>query len=269
MEQLAEVDATPEAVLIEPAARNTAPAVLAAAMLVADRDPDAMVLVVPSDHAIPDDAGFRAAVARGVDAAREGRLVTFGIRPDRAETGYGYLALSDPAAADAAQPLKGFVEKPDAATAAAMVEGGAHLWNAGIFLFRAAALVEAAEAHAPGLIAPVRAALDGAQADLGFLRMAAEPWEGVEDISVDHAIMERAPNLSVVPYAGRWSDLGDWQALWREGAADAGGTVSTGAVTAIDCEGSLLRVEGSDRVLVGAPSQADPKANLGEAPCST
>ena len=252
MEQLGDAGVEAEAVLIEPAARNTAPAVLAAAMLVAARDAEALMLVMPSDHAIPDDAGFRAAVARGVAAARDGRLVTFGIRPDRAETGYGYLELSDAQAeGDAAQDLWGFVEKPDGETAARLVEGGGHLWNAGIFLFRAATFVEAAERYAANLVAPVRAAVEGAEADLGFLRMAAEPWAGVESISVDHAIMERAEQLSVVPYGGRWSDLGDWQAIWREGEGDGDGNVTAGAVTAIDCEGSLLRVEGENRVLVG------------------
>ena len=181
------------------------------------------LLVVPSDHAIPDDAGFRAAVARGVAAAREGRLVTFGIRPDRPETGYGYLELSDASETEAAQPLRGFVEKPDAETAARLVSGGGHLWNAGIFLFRAAALIAAAKAHAPHLLPPVRDALTGAKADLGFLRMDATAWDGVEDISIDHAIMERADTLSVVPYDGRWSDLGDWQAIWREGDASEDG----------------------------------------------
>ena len=251
IEQLAEAGVDAEAVLIEPSARNTAPAVLAAAMLVADRDPEAMILVVPSDHAIPDGAAFREAVARGVEAARAGRLVTFGIRPDRAETGYGYLELSDPQATTEAQPLRGFVEKPDAATAERLVEGGGHLWNAGIFLFRATSLVAAAEAHAAALVAPVRAALDAAEADLGFLRMASAPWGEVEDISVDHAIMERSDALSVVPFDGRWSDLGDWQAIWREGGGAEDDTVAQGAVTAIDCEGSLLRVEGRNRVLVG------------------
>ena len=250
MEQLEDAGVAAEAVLIEPAPRNTAPAILAAALLLADRDPDALMLVVPSDHAIPDDAGFRATVGRGMGAARDGRLVTFGIRPDRPETGYGYLALSDPSD-EGAQPLRGFVEKPDADTAARLVGDGGHLWNAGIFLCRADALIAAAKAHAPDLLAPVRAALDGAEADMGFRRLAAEPWGGVEDISIDHAVMERADNLSVVPYDGRWSDLGDWQAIWRESEADADGVVRRGAVTAIDCKDSLLRAEGDDRVIVG------------------
>ena len=132
-----------------------------------------------------------------------------------------------------------------------MVAGGGHLWNAGIFLFAARALVAAAERHAASLVGPVRAALDGAEADLGFLRMDAAAWDGVDSISVDHAIMERADTLSVVPYDGRWSDLGDWQAIWREAEPGGDGMVTRGAVTAIDCEGSLLRVEGDNRVLVG------------------
>ncbi|MCL4675277.1 MAG: mannose-1-phosphate guanylyltransferase, partial [Pararhodobacter sp.] len=145
-EQLAAVQVAPAAILIEPEARNTAPAILAAALVLKARAPDALVLIAPSDHVIPDAARFRAAVQAAVPTARAGNLVTFGIRPDRAETGYGWLELSaDPADdfAPVAQPLARFVEKPDLATAQSMLAGGRHLWNAGIFLFSADALIEA------------------------------------------------------------------------------------------------------------------------------
>ncbi|WGH80198.1 mannose-1-phosphate guanylyltransferase/mannose-6-phosphate isomerase [Jannaschia ovalis] len=246
-EQLDEIGVTPRAVVIEPAARNTAPAILAAARLVAARDPEAVMLVLPSDHAIPDAAAFRAAVAEGLAAARDGRLVTFGIRPDRPETGYGYLELA-PGGGDGAQPLRGFVEKPDAERAAVMLAEGHYLWNAGIFLFRADAVLAAFAAHCPDLVEPVAGAVDAAEPDLSFLRLDAAAWSGARDISIDHAVMEKAENLSVVPFAGAWSDLGDWQALWR---VDGGGTVTHGDVVAIDCAGSLLRAEREGQVLVG------------------
>ena len=159
-EQLAGADCTPEAILIEPDARNTAPALLAAALWLAARDPQAVLLVLPSDHVIPDAAAFRAAVLAALPRALAGDIVTFGVVPTRPETGYGYLHLApgaDPAA-DTPQPLAGFVEKPDAATALRLLAGGRHLWNAGIFLFSARALVAAFRAHRPDMLPPAEAA---------------------------------------------------------------------------------------------------------------
>jgi len=252
-EQLAAAGIAPGTVLIEPGPRNTAPAVLAAALACVRDDPEALLLVAPSDHVIPDAAAFREAVAAGAGAARDGRLVTFGILPDRAETGYGWLELAEapspgtPRALD----LLGFVEKPAADQAARMLASGRHLWNAGIFLFSAAALIAAFRAHAPDLLAPVGAALDGAEADLGFLRLAPEPWSQAREVSLDYAVMERAGNLSAVPFAGRWSDLGGWDAVWRETERDARGVAVSGPATALDCENVLLRSEDERLELVG------------------
>lgn len=253
VEQLAAVEIAPRAVLIEPAAKNTAPAICAAALAVSRADPEAQILVAPSDHVIPDAAGFRAAVAAAAPAALAGDLVTFGIRPDRAETGYGWLELSAPLPEGAAAPEKlvRFVEKPDAATAAAMLAGGRHLWNAGIFLMSARAALAAFARHAPEVLAGATAALDGAEADLGFTRLAPAPWAGLPDISVDYAVMEKAANLSVMPYAGRWSDLGGWDAVWREAGPDAQGVATSGPATAIDCTGTLLRSEAEGLHIVG------------------
>ncbi len=251
-EQLAAAGVDPGAILIEPEGRNTAPAVLAAAVHAAAADPEAILLVAPSDHVIPDAAAFRAAVQAGLPAVAAGRLVTFGIAPDRPETGYGWLELAAaPDGTGAPVPLTRFVEKPDAARAAAMLAAGTYLWNAGIFLFRAADILAAFRAHAPGLIAPVTAAVEGAKADLGFLRLAAGPWGQAEAISIDYAVMERAGNLSVVPYAGAWSDLGGWDAVWREAGPDAAGVVAAGHATAIDCADTLLRSEAEGLELVG------------------
>ncbi len=252
-EQLAGAGIRPGAILIEPAARNTAPAILAAVLHLHAQDPDAPVLVAPSDHLIPDAAGFRAAVAAGVPAALAGRIVTFGIRPNRPETGYGWLELADPAAAagSTAVPLTRFVEKPDAARAQAMLAEGRYLWNAGLFLFTPRAFLAAVEAHAPDLLPPVRAAVEGARADLDFLRLEETAWADAPEISVDYAVMERAGNLDVVPYSGQWSDLGDWDAVWREAPPDADGLATAGRVTPIDCRDSLLRSEAEGLELVG------------------
>lgn len=253
-EQLAQIEVAPAAILIEPAARNTAPAILAAALELSAREPGALMLVAPSDHVIPDAKRFGEAVQAAAETARAGNFVTFGIRPDRAETGFGWLELSTTPGADFApipQPLARFVEKPDTATAQAMLDGGQHLWNAGIFLFCVDTLIAAFEAYQPEMLVQTRAAVDQAQLDLGFTRLAPDPWSALEDISIDYAVMEKAPNLSVVPYAGEWSDLGGWEAVWRESGPDADGIVTSGAATAIECKDVLLRSETEGLEVVG------------------
>lgn len=250
-EQLTAVGLDPGAILIEPTGRNTAPAILAAALHLAASDPEALMLVAPSDHLVPDGEAFRLAVERGLAAAQSGRLVTFGIRPTRPETGYGYLELQAPLQGDAAQPIARFVEKPDLALAESFLAGGKHLWNAGVFLFTARVLIDAVQAHAPALVAPVRSAVEQARSDLGFLRLDPLAWEGLPDLSIDYAVMEHAGNLTAVPFDGAWSDLGGWETLWQVGRPDADGLVTSAHVTAIDCRDSLLRSESPDLELVG------------------
>jgi mannose-1-phosphate guanylyltransferase/mannose-6-phosphate isomerase len=251
-EQLGEAGIDPGPVLIEPEGRNTAPAVLAAALHLLAADPEAVMLVAPSDHVIPDASAFRRAVAAGLPAVAEGRIVTFGIAPDRPETGYGYLELTArPDGSGRPIALNRFVEKPDAERAATMLADGNYLWNSGIFLFRAADILAAFETHAPDLIAPVREAVETARADLGFLRLAPAPWSRVREISIDYAVMEKSDRLSVVPFAAGWSDLGGWDAVWREAGPDARGVVTAGNATAIDCDHTLLRAESETLELVG------------------
>ncbi|MFD0859921.1 mannose-1-phosphate guanylyltransferase/mannose-6-phosphate isomerase [Roseovarius aquimarinus] len=252
-EQLAQVGMAPQGILIEPEGRNTAPAVLAAALWLARRDAAALMLIAPSDHVIPDDTAFRAAVAAAVPQAEAGDLVTFGIAPTRPEIGYGYLELAAGAQADAAspQPLARFVEKPNAARAEEMLEAGHYLWNAGIFLCTAEAIVAAYKTYAPEMLEAVAASVEDAETDLGFTRLAAEPWARAENTSIDFAIMEKAGNLAVMPYAAGWSDLGGWDAVWLESGPDAAGNVCSEHATAIACEDTLLRSESPDLELVG------------------
>ena len=215
------------------------------------------MLVAPSDHVVPDAAAFRAAVAAGEAAARAGQIVTFGIKPTHAETGYGYLELAggpiafSPDFTPRAIDLQRFVEKPDAQTAEAMLSSGRFLWNAGIFLFSVKAILAAFRAHAPGLMAPVETAIAAAESDLGFFRLDPAAWQALEDISIDYAVMEKVDNLTVVPFAAGWSDLGGWDAVWRESAADDQGVVTSGSATAIDCHDSLLRSEEESLAVVG------------------
>ncbi len=249
-EQLAEAGIEESALLIEPEGRNTAPAVLAAALWLQAREPEALMLVAPSDHVIPDADAFRAAVETGAETARAGSLVTFGIAPDRAETGYGYLELAE-APQGGPVPLKRFVEKPDAARAEKMLAAGNYLWNSGIFLFSVRAIIAAFESHAPQMLEPARRAVAGAQSDLNFFRLDPEAWGALDDISIDYAVMEKAENLAVVPFTGAWSDLGGWDAVRRETDTDGTGVVTHGPATALDCEDTLLRSEAEGLELVG------------------
>ncbi len=252
-EQLAEIGIDPSAILIEPEGRNTAPAVLAAALWLSKTNPDGLMLVAPSDHVVPDAPAFRAAVQAGTAAAKSGQLVTFGIKPTHGETGYGYLELAEDPGDFAPRPLHltRFVEKPDAIRADEMVQAGNFLWNAGIFLFSVRAILEAFNAHAPDLIPPVSEAIENGRTDLGFLRLDPESWACADDISIDYAVMEHAENLSVVPFAAGWSDLGGWDAVWQETNRDDRGVATSGPATTLDCDDTLLRSEDDGLELVG------------------
>lgn len=259
-EQLGEIGVDPGAIFLEPEGRNTAPAILAMALHLAKTDPDALMLVMPSDHLLPDAAHFIAAVAHGVKAANEGQLVTFGVHPDRPETGYGYLELSaQTARSDAAQNLLSFVEKPNKERAEEMLSEGNFLWNSGIFLFRACDILAAFRTHSPDLMSPVTRALDNGAPDLGFFRLGAEDWATAPDISIDYAVMEPSTNLSVVPFSGKWTDLGDWNAIWRELVDETGTDIGSNAntmvqdanSTAIDCHNTLLRSASDAQQIVG------------------
>jgi len=252
-EQANEIGLSDARVAVEPVARDTAPAILAAALMVEQEGGrEALALVAPSDHVIGDRHAFDAAVARGAEAARGGTLVTFGVMPDRPETGYGYLELSrHPGADGAAVPLSSFREKPDAQTAAEMIAAGNYLWNAGIFMFRVGDVLDAFATHAPDLLAPVRAAVEGGRDDLSLFRLAEDAFADARAISFDFAIMEKAEHVAAVPLTAPWSDLGAWDALWKAAEQDAQGNAVLGSATALDCEGSYLRSEEGNMHLVG------------------
>lgn len=253
-EQLAAEKVIPSQILIEPSSRNTAAAICAAALSLEAREPGALLLVVPSDHVIPDTEKFQAVVKAAVPAAVRGSLVTFGIQPTRAETGYGWLELEESLEPDSSRGplrLKSFVEKPVSSEAEALLAGGRHLWNAGIFLFSTTALLKAFAQHAQDTLEGVSRAVQQARNDLDFVRLAPEPWSKLRDISIDFAVMEKSDNLVVMPYHGAWSDLGDWQAIWRNGTPDANGVVTSGATISIDCHQTLLHATSEAQRLVG------------------
>lgn len=252
-EQLTELNIDPEAILIEPEGRNTAPAVLAAALWLEKTNPDALMLVTPSDHIIPDVQAFHRAVQIGVQAAKNGQLVSFGVKPTYPETGYGYLEVNKTTDKPeiSVLSLSRFIEKPDRARATEMLAAGDFLWNAGIFLFSVKTIIKAFEQHSAELLAPVRGAVNQAKSDLGFLRLDSAEWDNAADISIDYAVMEKADNLSVVPFSAGWSDLGGWDAVWRESTKDARGVTTSGPATAIDCDNTFLRSEDTGLEVVG------------------
>lgn len=249
-DQAADVGLSDPRVVVEPALRDTAPAILAAALILEDT-PDALMLVAPSDHMIADLPQFLKAVARGADAASRGALVTFGVTPDRPETGYGYLELPGPPKDGAAVELQSFREKPDVDTAQSMLAAGNFLWNAGIFLFRVSDLIAAFETHAPDLIAPVRASVSKGKDDLNFFRLNAEAYEQARAVSFDYAVMEHAHPVVAVPMTSGWTDLGSWDALWQAADPDGDGVATRGSAQAIECTDTYLHSEEDSIQLVG------------------
>lgn len=235
-------------IVVEPVGRDTAPAILAAALMLEDT-PDDLMLVAPSDHVMADVTAFHAAIREGRAAAREGALVTFGVTPDRPETGYGYLQLAG--RPGGVTTVTKFTEKPDLETAQAMIEAGHYLWNAGLFMGRVRDFIAAFEKHAPDLMEPVRAAVAGAARDLAFTRLDKAAFGSARAISVDYAIMEKADWVVAVPLDCGWSDLGSWDAILTAAGPDGAGNAVSGDVTAIDCEGSYLRAEDDNIALVG------------------
>ncbi|QBY02240.1 mannose-1-phosphate guanylyltransferase/mannose-6-phosphate isomerase [Rhodophyticola sp. CCM32] len=249
-EQLDECLIAPGSILIEPEGRNTAPAVLISALHVLRHRPDDLILIMPSDHAVADPDLFRATVAQGCAAAGAGQIVTFGIAPTRAETGYGWLERGAETT-DGAYNLERFIEKPDAETATRLLADDRYMWNAGVFLAQAKTLVAAYQTHAPDMLALAERALANATDDLGFTRIDPVAWAGMPDISIDYAIMEKAKNISLVPFQGDWSDLGNWQSVWQETTRDKDGNARSANTTALDCKDSLLRSESDGIELVG------------------
>lgn len=238
-EQLGAAGHEAERIVVEPDGRNTAPAICLAALVLEESDPDAVMLVLPSDHVMNDVPAFHAAVEAGAGAAREGALVTFGITPDRPETGYGYIELEARPEAGA-QPFVKFVEKPDEMRAVEMLASGRYLWNSGMFLFAVRDILAAFADHAPDVLAAMRTAVAAGARDLDFFRPGSDAYLSANDISIDYAIMERVAG-QVVPVDCGWNDLGSWKTVWQEGAPDEDGMVAGPGTVAIDCKQTLLR----------------------------
>ena len=256
-------------IVLEPVGRNSAPAVAAAALLVAQTDPQAVIWMMAADSAIDDTDKLHAILAQAVAGARAGRIVTLGMKPSGPETGYGYMEVGEPLAGlPGVHAVARFVEKPDAAGAAALVASGA-LWNAGMFVFTAETMIEELQLHAPAVLTAVRRAIEAASHDLDFIRLQATAFASSPSISLDYAIAERTQRIAVVPAELGWSDVGSWGALWELGNKDERGNVTFGDVLlegADHCYGPQRRDHDRRGRAEGRRRRGDRGRRAGDAP---
>ncbi|HEX4573331.1 MAG TPA: mannose-1-phosphate guanylyltransferase/mannose-6-phosphate isomerase [Dongiaceae bacterium] len=240
-EQLRALRVKPEAIVLEPLARNTAAAVAAAALMA---EPSSLLLILPSDHYIQDTSAFRAAAAKAAKAAEAGALVTFGIHARSPETAYGYIRRGE-VLTETPDCLRvaGFVEKPDVATATKYLASGEYFWNAGMFLFRADRFLAELAEFEPAIKSAVEKSVAGATRDLDFIRLEKAAFAEAPAISIDYAVMEKTRHAAVVPVEMGWTDVGSWSALWDVTEKDANGNALIGDVVSVDVKDSYIRGE--------------------------
>jgi mannose-1-phosphate guanylyltransferase/mannose-6-phosphate isomerase len=251
-EQMREAGITPDAILLEPQGRNTAPAAAIAALRITEKDPDGLLLLMPADHVIRDAQAFAGAVDSASAAALRGHMVTFGIAPTGPETGYGYVQRG-PKLYETAHSfaVRRFVEKPDRDTATTYIAAGDYYWNSGMFLFQAKSFLAELERLEPALLAQCRAAFQKGKRDLDFFRLDAAAFEACKSISIDYAVMERTDKAAIVPVEMGWSDIGSWEALWDASEKDGAGNALKGDVLHHGSRNSYLRSEGPLVAAVG------------------
>jgi mannose-1-phosphate guanylyltransferase len=250
-------------ILLEPVARNTAPALAAAATLIARLyGEQAVMQVLASDHEIDADSVYYDCIAKAKAAAEAGRLVTFGITPNEPATGYGYIEIGEELG-NGAHAVRRFVEKPDHETAASMLASGGYLWNSGMFMLPVGLFLRELRQYAPKVLEAAGEAVAKAQHDLDFERLDEQAFARAPDISVDYAIFEKTPIAAVVPSPITWSDLGSWDSVWKTGQRDEAGNVADGSTTVLDTRNSLVisrdihvAVQGLDNVAVIASEDA-------------
>ncbi|UVO52554.1 sugar phosphate nucleotidyltransferase [Sphingomonas sp. SUN019] len=247
-EQLAAATCAPQALILEPVARNTAPAIALAAL--AATDGASPLLVMPSDHVIGDIDAFHAAIVAALPLVADGWLVTFGIAPDAPETGYGYIQIGE-ALGEGVHAVKRFVEKPPRAIAETMLASGDHAWNGGIFLFRADAFLNALAEHAPAMLDAAQGAMEAADRTGNRITPDAAAFAASPSESIDYAVMEKAARVAVVPVAMGWNDVGSWDALHAISAADGAGNTTRGRVVALDTSNCLIQSDGARIAIVG------------------
>ena len=237
-DQLATIKSDAE-IYLEPFGRNTAPAVIAAAFIAQEKHEDALVAVLPADHLIVDKQAFIDALMIGITDAIAGKLVTFGVQPDSAETGYGYIEVKESRRQGVLEVLT-FHEKPDAERANEYTLSGRHLWNTGIFLFKPSTMIELAEKFQSETVRLVRSAVNSIEVDLGYKKLPDKFWSRIRNQSVDYAICEHATNIACVPFSHYWNDLGDWKSFAATRKQDVNGNVLSANTTEIDCKNTFL-----------------------------
>lgn len=244
-DQLQSIGVTPEAIVLEPAGRNTAPAVAVAALLAAERDPDALLLVLPSDHVIVNTTVFAKLAITAGEIAKNGRLVTFGIEPDMPHTGYGYIRSGAPLEShDGAYVVDTFTEKPDIEAAIRFLEHGGYYWNSGMFMMKASTYLEELARFEPDVLKHVELSLAAAKRDDDFVRLDRETFEGSPNISIDYAVMEKTERAAMVAASGlQWSDIGSWSSLADISAKDESCNTLLGDVMVDNVEQSYIRAE--------------------------
>ncbi len=249
-EQVRAAGMAARAILLEPVGRNTAPAAALAAVTIAQADPRGILLLLPTDHVVRDRAAFLGAVQSAAQAARSGKLVTFGIKPTSPDTGYGYIRRGE-SLGNGVFSAAAFVEKPDAAKAASYLAAGDYYWNSGMFAFQAQSFLDELQALEPKLLEKCRQALAEGKQDLDFFRVGAAPFQGCKSISMDYAVMEHTANAAMVPVEMGWSDVGSWDALWHASERDKTGNAIKGDVLVENVRNSYLRSEGPLIAAVG------------------
>ncbi len=246
-EQLRQIDIEAEAIILEPVGRNTAPALAVAAIRAMETGGDPVLLVLPADHHIAHTDQFKRIVKSGQAYAQAGRLITFGIVPQKPETGYGYIKMGDPlpsAGGDVtAVSIAAFVEKPDMATAKAYVASQAYCWNSGMFMFKASQVLKELGAFVPDIVAACQEAIKKGKSDLDFFRLDRASFAACPKDSIDYAVMEKTDSGAMLPMAAGWSDLGSWEALWQVGEKDELNNVIKGDVVLQDVGDSYLHAE--------------------------
>ena len=241
-EQCQQIDIKNPTILLEPVGRNTAPAIAAAALQSLKNSDDAVLLVLSADHVIQDIKAFHVAINIASNQAQKGKLATFGIVPTDANTGYGYIKSSKDSI-DGAYKVEKFVEKPDLKTAQSYLEQGNYLWNSGMFMFKAATLVDELTTHSPDIVKSAGSAIDNATQDLDFIRLDKQAFESSPSDSIDYALMEKSNNVVVVPLDAQWNDIGAWSALHNIGIKDKNNNVIKGDVITRDTTNTYINAD--------------------------
>lgn len=252
MAHLRQIDCSPSCVVLEPFGRSTAPAAAVAAMLQVENDPRALLLLAPADHIIRDTPALHSAIQKGIGPAIDGMLVTFGMKPERPETGFGYIEQGGALKAyPGCNAVERFKEKPDEPTARQLIATGNHVWNSGIFLFRADSFLEELKVHEPAVFTACRRALDAGEIDAECLFLDRSAFEACPAISIDFAVMERTERAVVVPVQMGWSDVGSWASLWQIQDKDDNGNVASGSTVSVDTSNSYVRSDGPMVATIG------------------